>query len=107
MNRLYLDDLRDPPVGWTVYRPEQIDQFIHDCQFADQISFDHDLGDNQPTGAQVAERIFKIAIEDNWWTDKIPVFNVHSMNPVGRENIWRILDNLVKILQEPKNLHDF
>lgn len=96
--RLYLDDLRDPPVGWVLYRPNQIDQFIKDCQFADEISFDHDLGINQPNGAQVAERVFKIAIDSNWWTERMPIFSVHSMNPVGRENIWRILDNLTKLI---------
>jgi len=55
------------------------------------VSFDHDLGDGKD-GIAVAHWMIESDMDGN----RIPqdfAFEVHSGNPVGRENIRRLLDN--------------
>ena len=98
MKRLFLDDIRNPidcliymdnPVyheEWDIVRNyDDFVKYITENGIPDEISFDHDLGDDTVgTGYDVAryieERCFNFGCE-------CPVWNVHSANPVGRKNI--------------------
>lgn len=85
MKKLFLDDLRPAPNdSWDVVRSfDEFKAYIIKHGVPDIISFDHDLGLG-PNGYDCV----KWLIEKNY---KIKEFHAHSMNPVGRENIIKLL----------------
>jgi hypothetical protein len=92
--RIYLDDLRNPPLFDSLTgEPVKWDQVVRNGRDMialvetgkiSFISFDHDLGENTPTGYDVAKRIEALAA-----AGKIkPIdYTIHSANPVGANNI--------------------
>jgi hypothetical protein len=87
--KIWLDDLRDPPDdSWQVAR--DYDQFVNLCWAAKQahypldlVSFDHDLGEDSADGYSC---IKILALPE--FCEIYPLnIEVHSANPVGRENI--------------------
>ena len=90
---LYLDDLRPTPEGFErVYNFEEFVAFIPQNGMPDFISFDHDLGLGK-TGFDCAKYLVEYCL-DNQTT--LPEFTVHSQNPVGKENIEKLLANFIK-----------
>lgn len=95
--KLYLDDIRNPKTdGWTVVR--NFDEFVNHITLnglPEEISFDHDLGDNEKTGYDSAKWLCEYC-----WTNGLPIptWNVHSANPVGRDNIVQLIENYQKKL---------
>jgi len=99
---LYLDDVRNPKTkGWTIVRNfEDFVSFIQQNGLPDEISFDHDLGEDikgTKTGYDCAKWLC-----DYCWTNGLPIppWNVHSANPVGRDNINQILQSFEKRLND-------
>lgn len=97
--KLFLDDLRDPPDdSWVVARScEEAEEFILRFGFPDEISFDHDLGENVETGFDFTKKIVDADISANG--KLIPTsfqYNVHSANPCGAANISGLLKNYLK-----------
>lgn len=96
MYRLFLDDIRYPPgQGWEIVRSfEEACTFVLEKGIPSHISFDHDLG-LEETGYDFAKWLVNshldaiISIPDNF------TFKVHSANPVGAENIQRLMDNFL------------
>ena len=90
MPKLYLDDVRNPKTkGWTIVRNyEEFVKHIEENGLPEEISFDHDLGEDIKTGYDCAKWLCNYC-----WTNGIPIptYNVHSANPVGRDNIIGIL----------------
>jgi len=111
---LWLDDVRDPndPM-WKSYikgNPDKIvwvksvDEFtkwIESNYFPSIISFDHDLADEhyipdegltytEKTGYDCAKWLIDYCIDNEL---ELPVYYVHSMNPVGKDNILGLLNN--------------
>lgn len=88
MRRLFLDDERNPPSPiWDIARSyDEFVAYIDKHGVPDVISFDHDLGDNEFDGMDCV----KFLIEKDL---PINMFIVHSMNPVGRENLLGLLKN--------------
>lgn len=89
---LYLDDQRDPETDrtWVVVRSyEEFVETIEERGMPRHISFDHDLGENQPDGMDCV-----------WWLidqGYVPdSYNIHSGNPVGAENIEGLLSNWIE-----------
>lgn len=89
----YLDDERDAPQGTILVRDplEMINIIDFKCytfrgellqEFA--IDFDHDLGRENFNGYDIAKYIVDFNIP-------MAGFKVHSMNPVGAENIRQLL----------------
>lgn len=115
---LFLDDIRDP-VSVTWVRLPNVDQsdwkIVRDYQefvscimthgIPKFIAFDHDLADihyygndttsdrHEDTGYDCAKWLAEYCMDNNF---KIPDYVVHSMNPVGSENITRYLENAKK-----------
>ena len=61
------------------------------------ISFDHDLGRDEPTGHAIAQLIVDWDMNDKHYT--LPAdfaFFVHSQNPVGKANIEGLLNNYLE-----------
>jgi hypothetical protein len=88
--KIFLDDLRIPKTtGWTIARNyEEFKTLIIKYGLPTKISFDHDLGDfeqdNEKTGYSCAKWLVEWCMDNN---KPIPEYNVHSANPVGKENI--------------------
>jgi len=62
------------------------------------ISFDHDLGDNVPTGFDLAKWLVEKDLDSNGaFLDKDFSFYVHSANPVGKKNIEGLLEQYLSI----------
>ena len=89
--KLYLDDIRKPKTkSWDIVRSyDEFVKYISENGVPDEISFDHDLGElDNKTGYDCAKWLC-----DYCWTNGVPMplWNVHSANPVGRENITNLL----------------
>ena len=102
--RMFVDDVRDPDwvyagqdvSDWQVCRTvEEAQNVISDLGWPCWISFDHDLGDNIPTGYDLA----KWLVEQDLDGDLMPVnfsYAVHSANPVGAANIHGLLSGYLR-----------
>lgn len=91
---LYLDDLRSTPENFErVYDYDEFVNFINKNGVPEFISFDHDLGEGK-TGFDCAKFLVEFCM-DNGVSDIN--FQVHSQNPVGKENIEKLLDNFNRL----------
>jgi len=102
---LFIDDERNPEdVTWmdlseiwkhpvTIARSmEQVEDIVRNVGFPAFISFDHDLGEKEPTGKDIANWLIGCDLDN----DSMPSdfsYCVHSKNPVGKENIQGLLDS--------------
>ena len=104
---LFLDDERSPEdvfwlvlpqplCGWTVVRTvEQFLTHLHEHGRPAFVSFDHDLGEpvdsdgREPNGTTAAHGLIERCLDEGW---ALPGWAVHSQNPVGRENLRRLLE---------------
>ena len=109
---IFLDDYREPSdvtwaklpetFHWVIVRNYEqfvmlIDNLMTPPAF---IAFDHDLADahyegdfsnpDEKTGYDCAKALVDICLDHGW---DIPEFIVHSLNPVGAENIRKFLQN--------------
>lgn len=113
--RLYLDDIRTPKnKDYIIVRNyEEAIEFIKQNGIPDFISFDHDLGCDErgnvlKSGHDFAKWLVEMDIEDKYKFPEDFSFNVHSANPIGRNNIEAILNNYLqfKIEKELGTLDD-
>lgn len=98
--KIYLDDERIPKSdGWMVIR--NIDEFKQLIELMNglprEISFDHDLG--QGEGKDAIDLVKWMVNEKQFDMRKIEI-NVHSANPVGRDNILGLIKSWNKFLDE-------
>ena len=104
-NSLFLDDLRSPPPytteKWVVARSyDEAIEIIELYGMPAYISFDHDLGDCVPTGCDLVKKLVEMSLDG---VIKFPdgfAYGVHSMNPVGAENIRNLMSNFMKHLKK-------
>jgi hypothetical protein len=90
MKKLYLDDLRPIPDNYIGLRSyAEFVNHITDFGLPDFISFDHDLG-LEESGYDCAKWLVNYCLDNDY---RLPQFNVHSQNPVGKENILSLLNN--------------
>lgn len=84
--KLWLDDIRPAPEGWfwvkNVDRAKKI--LVSEPQW-DEVSLDHDLGEWTNWGGDGYYLVDWFCVT-NTWPIKI---TIHSMNPVGRDNMMR------------------
>jgi len=91
---LYLDDIRQTPENFErVYDYDEFVNFINKNGVPEFISFDHDLGEGK-TGFDCAKFLVDYCLDNR--ITKIN-FHVHSQNPVGKENIEKLLENFNKL----------
>lgn len=104
MNRIYLDDVRDPKSeNWTVVRDfnsfvDAVMRLVELGEKLDAVSFDHDLGENSWSGYDAAKRLCQIDM-DTPVLDEDFIYNVHSANPPGKANIEAYMKNYLKFKQ--------
>ncbi len=82
--KLWVDDERQEPEGWTrVYTAEEAIAIIDDVCFIEEISLDHDLGDadHDPewTGYTVLVHIESRVARDEAY--RAPRIKIHTANP--------------------------
>ncbi len=95
---LYLDDLRTPPkkTKWdcVARNTREAIAYFDSEGCPDYISFDHDLGEKEPTGFDLAKLMVNRDLDSNYgFIPAVFRFHVHSANPVGRVNIQSLLDS--------------
>ncbi len=100
---IFLDDIRDPLSDeWIVVR-DAVTAYHHivDAWVAGRtivISLDHDLGEDMPTGYDLLNWIeLDIAIDDHLHPNIS--FQIHSANPVGRDNMARAIKSIERMMQ--------
>lgn len=101
--RMYLDDIRTPKANYDVIVRSYNESVEHISIYGipDFISFDHDLGCDQAgnileSGYDFAKWLVQMDIENKYKFPKDFSFNVHSANPIGRNNIEAILNNYLQ-----------
>jgi hypothetical protein len=87
--KIWLDDVRPAPEGWTWVK-SALDVIGHlQIDHVEEVSLDHDLGLDFLPGIYVLEWVeYELAIHGLEARIKsLPVFHIHSANPVGRKNM--------------------
>jgi hypothetical protein len=89
---IWLDDVREAPQGYIWCKSVNAAiRRIEDCEraglFIARIDCDHDLGDYARDGGDGIRLIDWLAARQSYY----PVF-LHTMNPVGRQNMQREID---------------
>lgn len=94
--QMFIDDERFPPKGdWVICRNmRDVQREVSDRGFPSYVSFDHDLGENEPTGYAIALWMVDQDLDHNWMLDDW-TFYVHSQNPIGKRNIEQLLNGYI------------
>lgn len=95
---IYLDDERMPKYdGWTIVRSvDDFKKIIMKNGLPKKMSLDHDLGDNLPTGYDAVKWM---VYEMEFDLRNIDI-NVHSANPVGAENMRKLIKSWNKFFND-------
>lgn len=100
---LWIDDVRPAPSGYTWLRSvyaaiiacaaeTELSSSGERCLYLGDISLDHDAGEMRIFGGDYVKFLEWLEEKqhvDGWQIDA--TFHIHSMNPVGRENMLRII----------------
>ena len=98
--KVYLDDLRDTPVGWTrTYTVEETISLLKTKQ-VEQLSLDNDLGEGETEGHKTLDWLCDIIYHDK--TFPIPVISIHSSNPV-RVKYMQVSIEFIERLRQKRN----
>ena len=102
MIKIWVDDEREMPEGYTHLARSADDAFwlIREFYYDDdglEVSLDHDAGRYADQGGdyiKILERLEEICYGNpnfrNYIRDKV-IFHLHTANPVGRENMRRVI----------------
>lgn len=91
--KLFIDDIRNPPsTDYVVVRStnEAIAHIVTNG-WPTFISFDHDLGEDD-TSMVFLRRL----VNEVWTNQPVPMYTVHSANPVGSKNIVSFMESWKK-----------
>lgn len=96
--RIWLDDKRPAPHGWIHVRwPQEVIALIknHDVE---EISLDHDLGDDETgTGYDVLKWMEEAIHNMQLSITKVPRIRIHTANPVGRQRMEQSKRKIVEV----------
>ena len=98
--KMFLDDIRDPKNDYDVIVRsfEEAINFVKENGIPTFISFDHDLGCDEmcnilKSGYDFAKWLVDMDIENIYKFPDNFNFDIHSANPIGKNNIKAILNN--------------
>lgn len=97
--KLWIDDIRPAPEGWVWAKTAVNAIAIISAGQVEEISFDHDLGENVASGYAVASWLERMIYIDQL---DLPKWHIHSANPVGRENISRAMKSAERFVSREK-----
>jgi len=89
MINLFLDDLRPCPDNFILAKNVPQCRILLQHNEVNVISLDHDLGDLE-TGYSLVKWLVEAGLDDESIYPK--VIYLHTANPVGRENMFRLLE---------------
>ena len=100
--KLYLDDERIPKYeGWTIVRTvEDFKGIIEILGLPDEISLDHDLGENVPDGYDAV----KWLVNEKEFDLRKTKINYHTANPVGKDNMKGLIKSWNNFLDKNENI---
>ena len=85
--KLWIDDVREAPTGYTWCKSvNETINLLKNCFDIEVVDLDHDAGDYSSDGGDFI-KVLDYMVENNL---NYPV-HIHSMNPVGVENMRRLL----------------
>lgn len=105
---IWLDDIRDPVdylknniSNYKIYWVKNYEEFIDIYNLLKystniELSLDHDLGEDL-TGYDCVKYIVNDCMKRN---TNLPFINIHSANPVGKNNMISYINNYKKIFKE-------
>ena len=105
MWKLFIDDERYP-IDETMVIARSVKDAIelinlNGCPI--EINFDHDLGDNVPTGFDLAQWLVEKDLDENgMFLPNNFTYYIHSQNPIGRENIDKLLSQYLNFKLKSK-----
>lgn len=100
---LFLDDIREPPVGYHLVRSSKdAVEFVIRNGMPEFISFDHDLGGDD-TAMNFVNWIIDSVLNKELMLPRNFSFTVHSANPVGKINIQSKLNNFIKFVNSKEH----
>lgn len=114
-----------PPYNWVVVKNyKEFVQTVKSKGIPETVSFDHDLCDEhyaeytaahdpfligerriryeifqEKTGFDCAKFLTELCVEQKV---PIPLYYIHTLNPIGRQNIYSIMESARKVLTESK-----
>lgn len=95
--KIYLDDIRDAPKGWTrAYTVEETINYLRQGH-VEELSLDHDLGFTDPkhSGYDVLVWLEKQLHLSEVGKSFVPkVIFIHTQNPVGRKRMEQALTSI-------------
>ena len=95
--KLYLDDIREAPEGWHLVRTVKNAIELLKSKNVNEISLDHDLGDNRyGTGYDVILWIEKAVVEEGCDPPKISIHSANASARVKMELGIRKINQLAK-----------
>jgi len=100
--KLFLDDERMPAkydLNTLIARnkKEVAEYILYFNSLPTFISFDHDLGKQEPTGYDIAKWLVELDMAEGFYNiPKDFTFYVHSQNPIGKKNIEMYLNNYLE-----------
>jgi NAD+-processing family protein with receiver domain len=97
MWKLFIDDIRNPDDdSWVIARTsDEAIELVEQRGIPQIISFDHDLGGDDTSMRFLGWMVSRI-IEKNLTLPREFCYTVHSMNPVGAENIRGLMENVLR-----------
>ncbi len=103
---LFIDDERYPPRDGRPWRVARTSSDVETILFFYgpplHVSFDHDLGDGEPTGHEIAKAMVEGDMDENQHSGYAVglhedfTYYVHSQNPIGKSNIEGLLDSYLR-----------
>ena len=102
MIKLFIDDERFPNENdWHIVRNmKQFKKWIDKNGCPNLISFDHDLGFNEPTGYDICKYFCNEVLNGQISLPKNFTIYVHSQNPIGKKNIEMYFANFLHNILE-------
>jgi hypothetical protein len=99
--RIFLDDERTPPPGWTLVRwPDEVIALL-EKNVVEEISLDHDLGDDERgTGYDVVLWIERAVATEGFVPPKI---RVHSANSSARFKMEAGIEAIARLAARAEN----
>jgi len=101
--KIWLDDIRPAPEGW-IWAKNTADfcsyKNLHALKNGqiEEISLDHDLGpESFGNGHLILTIIENLVFTEGIPKAALPVFHIHSANPVGRKNMERAIESIKRL----------
>lgn len=103
--RVFLDDERQAPPGWTLARTAEEAIALVESGWVEQLSLDHDLGMGL-TGYDVLVRIEKILFDERL-DFRVPEIFLHTSNPAGRDRMRLAIESICRLKVENEERINF